>query len=95
MRAALETLASMNAKRRVAFCGLMAELSEPASEHRAIREYANELGVELVAVGTDLYGVESVSFDQAKEQLAKLDREEVALVKGSKVTGLVRLCEGL
>ena len=95
MRAALETLASMSAKRRVAFCGLMAELSEPASEHRAIREYANELGVELVAVGTDLYGVESVSFDQAKEQLAKLDREEVALVKGSKVTGLVRLCEGL
>ena len=95
MRAALETLASMSAKRRVVFCGLMAELSEPASEHRAVREYANGLGIELVAVGTDLYGVESVSFDQARDQLAKLSREDVALVKGSKVTGLVRLCEGL
>lgn len=95
MRAALETLASISAKRKVAFCGLMAELAEPASEHRSIREYATELGIEFVAVNTDLYGVDEVNFDQARDQLSKLSRDDAALVKGSKVTGLVRLCEGL
>jgi UDP-N-acetylmuramoyl-tripeptide--D-alanyl-D-alanine ligase len=95
MRAALETLASLNAKRKVAFCGLMAELAESASEHRSIRQYATELGIEFVAVNTDLYDVDAVSFDQARDQLAKLGRDDAALVKGSKVTGLVRLCEGL
>ena len=95
MRAALETLASLSAKRRIAFCGLMAELAEPEKEHTAIREYAAQLGIELVAVNTDLYGVDAVSFDQVKDQLTKLNREDAALVKGSKVTGLVRLCDGL
>ena len=95
MRAALETLASIDAKRKVAFCGLMAELADSAKEHQAIRQYATELGIELVAVNTDLYDVDSVSLDQARDQLAKLSREDAALVKGSKVTGLVRLCEGL
>ena len=92
MRAALETLASINAKRKVAFCGLMAELAESASEHRSIRQYATELGIELIAVNTDLYDVDAVSFDQARDLLAKLSRDDAALVKGSKVTGLVRLC---
>ena len=95
MRVALETLASIRAAKKVAFCGLMAELAEPGSEHRAIRQYASQLGIELVAVNTDLYGVDAVSFDQAKDRLAKLNRDDAALVKGSKVTGLVRLCEGL
>ena len=95
MRAALETLASLSAGRRIAFCGLMAELAEPEKEHTAICEYAAQLGIELIAVNTDLYGVDAVSFDQAKTQLAKLNRHDAALVKGSKVTGLVRLCDGL
>ena len=95
MRAALETLASIRADKKVAFCGLMAELAEPEKEHTVIREYASQLGIELVAVNTDLYGVDPVSFDQAKDRLAKLNRDDAALVKGSKVTGLVRLCEGL
>ncbi|MDA3017862.1 MAG: UDP-N-acetylmuramoyl-tripeptide--D-alanyl-D-alanine ligase [Actinomycetota bacterium] len=95
MRAALETLASLSAGRRIAFCGLMAELAEPEKEHIAICEYAAQLGIELIAVNTDLYGVDAVSFDQAKTQLAKLNHHDAALVKGSKVTGLVRLCDGL
>jgi len=36
-----------------------------------------------------------VSFEEAKNQLAKLGASDAALVKGSKVTGLVRLCDGL
>jgi cyanate lyase len=73
----------------------MAELAESENEHRSIREYATELGIEFVAVNTGLYGVDAVSFDQARDQLSKLGRDDAALVKGSKVTGLVHLCEGL
>ena len=95
MRAALDTLASFNATSRVAFCGLMAELSDPKTEHKSIRNYAEELGIKFVAVDTDLYGVEPVSFDHAKSEMKKLQKGDVAMVKGSKVTGLVRLCDGL
>ena len=95
MRAALETLANVSARRKIAFCGLMAELSEPAKEHLAIREFAESLGIEFVAVNTDLYGIAALSYDQARTRLAQLDSDDAALVKGSKVTGLVRLCDGL
>ena len=95
MRAALETLANVSARRKIVFCGLMAELSEPAKEHLAIREFAEGLGFEFVAVNTDLYGVAALSFEQARTRLAQLDSDDAALVKGSKVTGLVRLCDGL
>ncbi len=95
MRAALEALATIEASRKIAFCGLMAELAEPEKDHREICELAEKLGVELVAVNTDLYGIKPVSFDQARARLAGLDRNYAALVKGSKVTGLVRLCDGL
>lgn len=95
MRAALETLATLPAKRKFAFCGLMAELAESESEHDAIRKFAENLGIEMIAVNTDQYGIEVLTFDAAKAQLAKLGTGDVALVKGSKVTGLVRLCDGL
>ena len=38
----------------------MAELAEPAGGHREIAEHAADLGIELIAVGTDLYGVAPV-----------------------------------
>ncbi|MBM3806229.1 MAG: UDP-N-acetylmuramoyl-tripeptide--D-alanyl-D-alanine ligase [Actinobacteria bacterium] len=95
MRAALETLEILPAKRRVAFCGLMAELADPEREHRAIRKIAGQLGIELVAVETNLYGVEPVGFEAAKAMLGDLEAGVAALVKGSKVAGLSRLCEGL
>jgi UDP-N-acetylmuramoyl-tripeptide--D-alanyl-D-alanine ligase len=95
MRAALETLAKLPAKKKFAFCGLMAELADPAKEHLAIRAIAEDLNVELIAVNTDLYQTQAVSFEEAKSQLASLGASDAALVKGSKVTGLVRLCDGL
>ena len=73
----------------------MAELAEPAKEHLAIRAIAEDLNIELIAVNTDLYQTQAVSFDEAKSRLAKLGASDAALVKGSKVTGLVRLCDGL
>ena len=95
MRAALETLAIISGSRRIAFCGLMAELAEPTVDHLAIARHALELGIELVAVNTDLYGVTAINFDEAKKLLASLTNSDVALVKGSKVTGLSTLCDGL
>ncbi|NDE70910.1 MAG: hypothetical protein EB050_07200 [Actinobacteria bacterium] len=61
----------------------------------AIREFAESLGIEFVAVNTDLYGIAALSFEQVRTRLAELDSDDAALVKGSKVTGLVRLCDGL
>jgi UDP-N-acetylmuramoyl-tripeptide--D-alanyl-D-alanine ligase len=52
MRAALDTLARVDARRRVAVLGLMAELDDPDGAHREIAEHASQLGIELVAVGS-------------------------------------------
>ena len=95
MRAALETLLSLDGTRRVAFCGLMAELAKPDEDHLAIAKYATQNHIEIVAIETNLYGVSPVTFATAREMLEQLSANDVALVKGSKVAGLVRLCDGL
>jgi UDP-N-acetylmuramoyl-tripeptide--D-alanyl-D-alanine ligase len=95
MRAALETLTTVSGARRIAFCGLMAELAEPSRDHLAIASLAKQNQIELVAVETDLYGVQPISFSQARQILSALGEGDLVLVKGSKVAGLVRLCDGL
>ena len=95
MRAALETLTTISGVRRIAFCGLMAELADPSQDHLAIASLAKQNRIELVAVETDLYGVQPVSFSQARQVLSELGEGDLVLVKGSKVAGLVRLCDGL
>lgn len=92
MIAALETLASVDAGRRVAVLGLMAELADPAAAHREIARRAGELGIELIAVGTDLYGIAPVGVDEAVASLeGRLGADTVVLVKGSRVAGLERV----
>ena len=61
MRAALETLAALPGPRRRAVVGVMAELDDPGPEHLAIAEEAARLDIELIAVGTDLYGIAPVA----------------------------------
>jgi UDP-N-acetylmuramoyl-tripeptide--D-alanyl-D-alanine ligase len=60
MRAALDALAAMQADRRVAVLGEMAELEDPDVAHQEVAARARELGIELVAIGTDRYGVDPV-----------------------------------
>ena len=48
------------ARRRVAVLGVMAEITDAEAEHLAIRRYATARGIEVIAVGTDLYGVAPV-----------------------------------
>ena len=95
MRAALETLMTFSGARRMAFCGLMAELAEPSEDHLAIALLAKQNQIELVAIETDLYGVRPINFSQARQVLVELGDGDLVLVKGSKVAGLVGLCEGL
>ena len=89
MRAALDALAALPATRRVAVLGLMAEISDPTTEHEAITSYARALDIEVLAYGTDLYGVPS--FDEVTDvvdRVGSVAGGDAVLVKGSRVVGL-------
>ena len=99
MAAALEALADLDAERRTAVLGPMAELGDHAeAEHRRITERASTLGIRLLAVDTDAYGpaVEVVDgVDGAVGELGDLGPGDAVLVKASRVAGLERLAERL
>ncbi len=89
MLAALDALAAIDAHRRVAVVGLMAEVEDPGPAHRAIVDRAGELGIELVVVGTDLYGVEPAPKPVAA--IGALAAGDAILVKASRSAGLERI----
>lgn len=91
--AALHALAALDRPRKTAVLGFMAELGDlAAAEHAAVASLAGELGIRLVAYGTDLYGVEPVStIEEAEAALGVSDEHDAVLVKGSRVNELERL----
>ncbi len=90
MKAAIETLVALpGSGRRVAVLGVMAELVDPVSDHREIAELVQRHGIELVAVGTDLYGIEPTS--DPLGITASLASDDAVLFKASRVAGLERL----
>ncbi|MEN9301005.1 MAG: UDP-N-acetylmuramoyl-tripeptide--D-alanyl-D-alanine ligase [Actinomycetota bacterium] len=91
MAAALDTLALVSARRKVVVLGEMAELADAAEHHRRIAARVAELGIDLIAVGTDAYGVPAHSVEQAAELLSNCGEDEAILVKGSRVAALERL----
>jgi UDP-N-acetylmuramoyl-tripeptide--D-alanyl-D-alanine ligase len=93
MRAALETLAALPAGRHVAILGEMAELDDPLAAHAEVAALASRLGIELVAVGTDLYGVPPTVDPVAR--LGELSARDAVLVKASRVGGLERFAAEL
>ena len=93
MRAALRALARMDATRRVAILGVMAELDDPAAGHREVAATAAELGIEVIATGTDLYG--SVPVDDPIAALGAVGAGDAVLVKASRVAGLDRVAADL
>ncbi len=91
MLAALDALAAIDAERRVAVLGMMAELDEPGPAHRAVAERAAALGIEVVAVGTALYGSPPVAPEDAPAVVGPLGPGVAVLVKASRAVGLERV----
>jgi UDP-N-acetylmuramoyl-tripeptide--D-alanyl-D-alanine ligase len=71
----------------------MAELGDPGAAHRDIAEHAAGLGISVIAVGTDLYGIAPV--DDPLGALGSVAGGDAVLVKGSRVAGLEQLAERL
>lgn len=95
VEAALRTLASLDVAQRVAVLGVMAEVKDPEDAHLRIAALARSLDIELVAVDTALFGVESSSADEAVARLENADDSVAILVKGSRVARLERVVAAL
>lgn len=93
MTAALESLAALPAARRIAVLGPMAELGAGAAHHHAdVAALARTLGIEVIAFGTDLYGMAPrATLDEVAAALGPLGPADAVLVKASRVAGLERL----
>lgn len=97
MEAALRALAEVDAPRRVAVLGEMAELGAASADaHRRMGELADSLGIEVVAVGTPAYGGTVVEGRaEALAVVASLPADSVVLVKASRSVGLDLLADQL
>ena len=93
MRAALEALAGIRSRRRFAILGPMAELDDAAAGHRRVAAIVHELGIELIATGTDLYGVAPVA--DPVMALGPIGEGDAVLVKASRVAGLEKIAHAL
>jgi len=91
LAAALHALSATKASRRIAVLGIMAELSEPEQDHLQISRLVAQLGIELIAVGTDMYGVQSRTREEAAAALSAVENSAAILIKGSRVAQLEKL----
>jgi UDP-N-acetylmuramoyl-tripeptide--D-alanyl-D-alanine ligase len=97
MVAALRALAALDAERRIAVLGHMAELgADEAAEHRRVAAVAAAMGVEQVAVRTDLYGVDPVDgTDGVLAAVGTIGDGVAVLVKASRSAGLEQVAASL
>ncbi len=95
--AALRALGALEARRKVAVLGVMAELGDQAeSGHREVSDLAAELGIEVIAVNAPLFaGTHVDGLDAAQVSLGELNDGDAVLLKGSRVAGLERLAAKL
>ena len=91
MTAALHALSATKASRRIAVLGVMAELSEPEQDHLQITRLAKQLDIELIAVETDMYGVQSRTREELAVMLSTVENTATILIKGSRVAHLEKL----
>jgi UDP-N-acetylmuramoyl-tripeptide--D-alanyl-D-alanine ligase len=79
----------MTADHRIAVLGVMAEISDAEVQHKNIARLAQDLGIEVIAFRTDLYGLSSCeTYVEVHELLQKRSANTAILLKGSRVAGL-------
>jgi UDP-N-acetylmuramoyl-tripeptide--D-alanyl-D-alanine ligase len=93
--AALRTAAETPAQKRYAVLGVMAEVLNSDMVHQDIAALCRQLGIELLALETDLYGTTALSLSDIATTLARLDSNAVVLVKGSRVAATERVVQEL
>jgi UDP-N-acetylmuramoyl-tripeptide--D-alanyl-D-alanine ligase len=94
MSAALVTLSSMTADHRIAVLGVMAEISDAEAQHKNIAQLAQDLGIEVIAFRTELYGIPSYeTYVEVYELLQKRSANTAILLKGSRIAGLDAVTE--
>ena len=97
MMGAIDSLARVAEPRKIAVVGYMGELGpDEAKEHQAIASALTHRGIEMIAVGTDLYGSDPRENPlDVEAELAALDETSAVLIKGSRSAGLEKLAEVL
>jgi len=95
MIAALSSLAAVAATRRIAVLGGMAELDDPDAAHGEVAAAARDLGIELIAVGTDRYGVVPVAASEVAPVIGPIGAGVAVLVKASRAFGLETVAAAL
>lgn len=93
--AALRTVAEMPGSQRYAVLGIMAEVLHSDVAHRQIGELCRQLGIELLALETNLYGTDALSVTDVASTLGGLDSNAIVLVKGSRVAATERVVQAL
>jgi UDP-N-acetylmuramyl pentapeptide synthase len=73
----------------------MAEVLHSETAHQEIATLCRQLGIELLALETDLYGTNALSLTDIANTLIQLDSEAVVLVKGSRVAATERVVQEL
>jgi UDP-N-acetylmuramoyl-tripeptide--D-alanyl-D-alanine ligase len=98
LTAALHSLAALDADRRIAVLGVMAELGASSdARHAEMGQLADELDIEVVTVGCPTYGVgaDVDTVEAAVEAVGPLGAGDAVLVKASRSAGLERLADAL
>lgn len=100
MEAALRSVAQLPSLRHHAVLGPMAELGDQSAEaHAHVASVASDLGIRLIAFGTDAYGdvadATVATIHDAVTALGELTGDDAVLVKGSRVAGLEKLAAAL
>jgi UDP-N-acetylmuramoyl-tripeptide--D-alanyl-D-alanine ligase len=93
MHAAIDALLHVQATRRVAVVGVMAELGADADElHEEVGQRLRKAGIEVVSVGVPQYGGTLVtSIEDIPELLGELGAGAAVMIKASRVAGLEAL----